>query len=182
MITLFCHIGWMKNYQGETESDRLLGGGSYVQKQKTGHEICNFVVVDDRLYGYVQVGKAKEGKYQGSEINFRRLGALKGQDVIEGATIIWTATDPDGHGRKIVGWYREATLHRRYQNFSNLSREHEDNNISGYWISAPARCCVFPNESLLSTLIFIVVLTGSLRSILKIFLAIFQKNRYLMHS
>lgn len=142
MTTLFCHIGWMKNYQGETEDDQLLGGGRYVQEQKTGHEICNFMVVDNRLYGYVQVGKAKKGKYQEREINFRRLGALKEQDMIAGVTIVWTATAPDGRGRKIVGWYREATVHRRYQNFDNQSPKHEDNNISGYWISAPAHCCV----------------------------------------
>lgn len=142
MITLFCHIGWMKSYQGESEDDQLLGGGRYVHEQATGHEICNFLVVDNRLFGYVQVGKAKEGKYQESEFNFRRLGATKEQDVIEGATIIWTATAPNGEGRKIVGWYREATVHRRYQNFCNQSPKHKVNNISGYWISAPANCCV----------------------------------------
>lgn len=142
MTTLFCHIGWMNNYQGETEDDRLRGGGSYVQEQQTGHEICNFALTDDRLYGYVQVGKERNGKYQEGEINFGRLGISKERDEIEGATIIWTATDQDERRRKVVGWYRDATVHRRYQYFVSPSHVHTENNISGYWFNAPAAFCV----------------------------------------
>jgi hypothetical protein len=142
MTTLFCHIGWMNNYQGETEDDRLRGGGSYVQEQQTGHEICNFVITDDRLYGYVQVGKERNGRYQEGEINFSRLGVSNAQDEIEDAIIVWTATDRDERRRKIVGWYRNATVHRRYQSFSSPSLVHANNNISGYWFSAPADSCV----------------------------------------
>ena len=41
-MILFCKIGWMENYCGQTANDQIQGGGSYVKKHGIGHEVCNF--------------------------------------------------------------------------------------------------------------------------------------------
>jgi hypothetical protein len=146
MTILFCHIGWMKHYQGQTKDDFVQGGGSYVADKHTGHEICNFANENGNLYGYVQVGKERNGQYQEGTINFKKLGVPTGEDVIEGVTIIWTATHPSKGGRKIVGWYENASVFRRYQRFKTPPALHKKHGISGYWINAPAERCVLLSE------------------------------------
>ena len=146
MAVLFCHIGWMKRYQGQTRDDQLRGGGSYVADQKTGHEVCNFSQTQGRSYGYVQVGKERGGRYQEGQINLERLGANSEQDKIGGATIVWTATDPNRQCRTVVGWYEEATIYRRFQTFAKQNALQTNNGIKGYWISAPASRCVLLTE------------------------------------
>src|SRR5471030_1037389 len=146
MITLFCHIGWMMRYNGDTKNDRLRGGGSYVEDNKKGHEVCNFAKAGGRLYGSVQVGRSLNGKYNERRINFKRLGVPLEQDTIEGGTIVWTATDPDERGSKVIGWYRNATIHQQYKHFPKTPALHRKNGISGYWISAPSESCVLLPE------------------------------------
>jgi hypothetical protein len=138
----------MKRYQGQTQDDQLRGGGSYVMDQKTGHEVCNFAPVRGRMYGYVQVGKERGGRYQEGEIDLARLGTRSGQDEIGGATIVWTATDPDPNEkyRKVVGWYENATIFRRFQSFEKQTTLQTANGIRGFWISAPANSCVLLAE------------------------------------
>ena len=146
MTTLFCHIGWMKRYEGQTEDDQLYGGGSYVVNQKTGHEVCNFASVGGRKYGYVQVGKERDGHYQEGEINFKRLGLPSGQNELDGVTVVWTAPDREKRLRKVVGWYENATIFRHFQRFEKLTSLQIANGITGYWISAPDHSCVLLAE------------------------------------
>lgn len=146
MTILFCHIGWMKRYQGQTPNDQLRGGGSYVAAQKTGHEVCNFARVRGRNYGYVQVGKERGGRYQEGEINLERMGATGGQDELGGVTIVWTATNPVEKLRKVVGWYEHATIFRRFQSIETQTALQAENGIRGYWVSAPANSCVLLTE------------------------------------
>jgi HNH endonuclease len=136
----------MKHYQGQTKDDRLRGGGSYVEDKQTGHEVCNFANAGGSLYGYVQVGKERDGHYQEGSINFERLGVPTGQEVIKGGTVIWTATDPSERRRKVVGWYENASIFQRYQRFAKPPTLHKRNGISGYWISAPINNCVLLSQ------------------------------------
>lgn len=125
MTILFCNIGWMESYQGLGAGDQIVGGGAYVAENGTGHEICNFVAHRTYVYGYVQV--------RGSQIDIERMGANPADDSISGVTIIWTAKRPEG-GSVVVGWYKNATVYRSYQTFSNPSAVHLRNKIDGYWI------------------------------------------------
>ncbi|MEQ5399421.1 hypothetical protein ABN303_01820 [Providencia rettgeri] len=50
MAILFCNIGWMENYRGET-TDKIVNGGSYVSEMKTGHENRNFLEFGGKYYG-----------------------------------------------------------------------------------------------------------------------------------
>lgn len=126
---LFCNIGWMERYQGLSAGDTISGGGSYVIEQGRGHEICNFAVANDRVFGYVQP--------PGSQINIERLHASPTAQVMEGVTVIWTATRPKpAGGTTIVGWYNNATVHKNYQRHKVIPELNRQNGLDGYWIDA----------------------------------------------
>lgn len=109
MPILFCNIGWMKHYEGITESDAIARGGSYVDKHGMGHEVFNFLPLRGTLYGYVQ---AK------GQIHITKLGAAADDAFVDGVTVVWTATRPKG-GTVVVGWYRNARVYRHYEETPN---------------------------------------------------------------
>ncbi|MBL4783635.1 MAG: hypothetical protein JKX92_15490 [Porticoccaceae bacterium] len=110
MTLLFCNIGWMEHYNGQNKSDIITGGGSHVEKEGSGHEVCNFSIINKKLYGYVQPA--------GDQIRIERLGALIEDDEISDITVIWTASHPDG-GTVIVGWYKNTTVYRYNTKFKS---------------------------------------------------------------
>lgn len=133
MKIFFCNIGWMESYQGITASDQIVGGGSYVKEEGMGHEVCNFAEHRGVVYGYVQPPKA-EGQPGEGQINIDRIGG-QGLDSVKGVLVIWTATRPEG-GTVVVGWYKEATVHRFYQRFKQTPALHKRNGLQGYRIEA----------------------------------------------
>lgn len=132
MPYLFCNIGWMEYYEGQTSGDRIKGGGSYVKKEGRGHEVCNFSPHSDKVYGYVRPA--------GKQIKIERLGTDADAETISNVTVIWTARHPKGK-TVIIGWYKGAIVHRRYVNFSDSPRLHKENGIDGYWIEAKSSNC-----------------------------------------
>ena len=71
-------------------------------------------------YGYVQP-PSREGKYTDAQIHIERLGAPRSAKEISGVTVIWTATNPNGGGRRVVGYYQNATV-RRWWHSKKLKR------------------------------------------------------------
>lgn len=137
----------MKFYEGQSQNDLLRGGGRYVEETRTGHEVCNFVSANGQTYGYVQAGKERDGRYQDGAINVERLGGAKGESVAHNITVIWTATHPLERGSKIVGWYRHASVYRKFQR-TYVSGLHAQNGITGYWIAASSpNCVLLPEEA-----------------------------------
>ena len=155
MVYLFCNVGWMKYYQGQNDNDKIGGGGSYVDRERHGFEVCNFVPYENQIYGYVQPPSGRLGEniksgtdeyFSRSKININRLGAKKNDDFIENVNVIWTATHSD-RGRVIVGWYKNATVYRKYQKFDQAPPCHKTNNIDGYRIVAEkSNCKLLPIE------------------------------------
>ena len=94
-----------------------------------GHEVCNFLPHDGVLFGYVQGG--------GQGINITRLGAAKDADQIHGVTVVWTAKRPNGR-TVVVGWYRDATVFRRYQKHQSPPPVQAAHQIDSYLIQAQA--------------------------------------------
>lgn len=136
MAVIFCNVGWMERYQGLRDGDEIVGGGSYVKEEGRGHEICNFAPNKNVLYGYVQP--------PGAQIDIERIGASADDESISGVTVIWTATRPTG-GTAVVGWFKSATVFRKYQTFPKPPAIQKQNEIDGYWISAPfARANLLP--------------------------------------
>ena len=135
MSYLFCNVGWMKDYKGQNENDKIVGGGSYVEKEETGYEVCNFAPYKNRMYGYVKPSRGKK-------INIDHLGADKNDDRIENVNVIWTAKDPNRSGTFIVGEYKNATVYREYQKFGKATPPcHRANKVNGYRIVAEKSNC-----------------------------------------
>ena len=128
MAVVFCNVGWMEHYQGLKHGDQIIGGGSYVNEEGRGNEICNFSPRRNFLYGYVQP--------PGAQIDIDRIGASPGDDSVSRVTVVWTATRPTG-GTVVVGWYKDATVFREYQKFTSAPAIQRQNGIDGYWIKAP---------------------------------------------
>jgi hypothetical protein len=133
---LFCNIGWMSRYEGLAgKPDKIVGGGKWVREHGTGAEICNFTVGNDGyVYGHVET-------IHGETDRKIRLESVGGSgESVSGIDVIWTATDPEEGGRKVVGWYRNATVFRERQHFDRPppSRQHARDKLTSYRIRARA--------------------------------------------
>ncbi len=124
---LFCNIGWMEKYQGQTKVDQITSGGSYIQNGEVGHEVCNFINHNGVCYGYVQPG--------GRSIDLSRIDSGSKENQIENVLVVWTAKR-NGLGTVIVGWYKDATVFKSCQKLSSVSESHKNNNLSQYYIKA----------------------------------------------
>ncbi len=106
---IFCRIAWMEYYQGEIETDQPIGGGEYVDTHGYGHEIYNYKPDDKgNLFGFVEVPA-------GRNLAIERLGADYLSNSIAPITIVWCARSPDDDQLYIIGWYKNATVFRSYQ-------------------------------------------------------------------
>lgn len=122
-IILF-NTGWMERYDGPAD---IVGGGSYIKENGIGWEIYNFKNFDGTAYGYVQP--------RGDNISIDRIGATKGAAIINDVLVIFTATHPQYGGLYVTGWYRDALLHRSYQE-KPIPGRRVDNRIVGYYAEA----------------------------------------------
>lgn len=120
MTLIVCNIGWMKNYRGQTADDAIERGGSYVDDNGVGHEVCNFLPLGGWLYGFVQ---------SKGQINLAKLGAGASDSYVDGVTVVWTATRPKG-GTVVVGWYQNARVYRGYEPTPNPGPEWAAHGIS----------------------------------------------------
>ena len=97
----------MKCYRGQRNKDHIFNGGAYVHENQTGAEVENFLPKGGFCYGYVGVSVDHR-------INLHRLGAEGDANYVDGITVIFTATRPEG-GRVIVGWYKHARVWKSVQ-------------------------------------------------------------------
>lgn len=99
---LMLNIEWMNNYRGDLRERPPHRKGEVV------NELYNFLPYRGRCYGYAPLGKS-------GAIKTRRLISSSGGDDVSGVLVIWTAPRPDGGGRYVVGWYRNATVLAHWQ-------------------------------------------------------------------
>ena len=97
-------------------TDEIVHGGAYIEKHGFGGEVYNFRNSGDKNYGYVMT---RSGTLDLNRIDSEHDPA---SDVIRSVTCVFVATHPMG-GRKIVGWYRNAYVHSRYQIYQGNDRK-----------------------------------------------------------
>lgn len=125
---VFLNVTWMERYEGRSGKDeKMSGGGSYVDEHGYGHELFNFKKIDGKVYGYVQPRGAN---------NLKHLGASEHDELIEGVLAVFTARHKDG-GTYVVGWYKDATFYKHYQEESIPERYYRGSYI-GYYVVANA--------------------------------------------
>lgn len=126
---VFCGIGWMSRYRGLAgQPDKIVGGGRYVRENETGHEVCNFLRCDDgNVYGHVETIRGELDR----QIHVEKWGGIAGS--LTGVDIVWMATHPQDGGRRVVGWYKDATIFRERQTFERPpSKQHRIDHIDTY--------------------------------------------------
>lgn len=132
---IFCNIGWMSWYRGLVKQpDKIVGGGRYVRDNGSGHEVCNFLGCNDGyIYGHVESIQGETDR----QIHIEKWGGS--DDSLSGVDIIWMATHPEERGRRVIGWYRNATIFRSRQEFRAFpSRQHRLDRIDNYRVCALA--------------------------------------------
>lgn len=104
---LFLHIGWAREYLG-APTDLPQGKFGFMKKVRSEepNEAVNFKAYRGICYGYAPR----------ETIDLRRLGAPAGADHQDGILVVFTATNPDGSGRYVIGWYRDARVYGELQN------------------------------------------------------------------
>lgn len=119
---LFANIGWMIHYQGHTKNDKIIGGGSYRNDDK--HEAYNFQNLKGYCYGFVH-------PVAYGTINLNRIDKSIGKDhnKLDGVLVIWTAKNPESSGTYIVGWYKNATVYKTWQDINDSKRNNYSYNI-----------------------------------------------------
>src|SRR5690606_36216174 len=112
---IFLRIAWMNEYRGVKRSDIPTGAGSYVEENADGGEVCNFLPISGKYYGYARI--------QGNRsLRLENLGAEMEDASISGILIVLFAKNPETGGHYIVGWYDNATLYREIQMLSKNVR------------------------------------------------------------
>lgn len=117
MYIMLCNIGWLKYYQGcdvDGEYDKPLNGGSW-NDENIGWESLNFYDYDGHCYGCFSLPNSGETLHL--KANFDLLNDAK---ELDGVTVIFVADakgSPLKYGRRIIGWYKNATAYRDLQEY-----------------------------------------------------------------
>ena len=101
------NVAWMAKYQGDlTTLSR--SGFAWLKNNDGSGEQHNFKAFRGSVYGYVP-HRSKQ------LINIDKLGASRGDDKIEGVTVVFKARDPERGGSVVVGIYQNASVFRHEQ-------------------------------------------------------------------
>jgi hypothetical protein len=123
----------MKYYKGADSHDKPFNGGSFIKEEGYGFEDYNFFVRDipdgltddsgsvaggDYCLGFVETKRTNPIKSNQLHIEkIRGVGeGFKNEPFVTGVTVVWCATS-DLKGTQVVGWYKNATVFRKYQEF-----------------------------------------------------------------
>ncbi|HET8548934.1 MAG TPA: DUF3883 domain-containing protein [Bryobacteraceae bacterium] len=126
---LFARIGWMTWYDGSRAGDeRPVRGGSW-NSQGVGSELCNFKRIDTPagpvVYGFAITPGSDDAGVR--PIKLERIDPVaEGHDRLDRVTVIFVASDPTaraGKRQRIVGWYTNATVLRRWKDDPTGKRE-----------------------------------------------------------
>jgi hypothetical protein len=147
---LVCNVGWMARYQGlEGQPDNIVGGGKWVVDNKRGHESCNFLPTQSGdVFGHFETIKGDIDR----AVSIEKLGAADYADHIDHIDVVWVATNPNGEGRRVVGYYLDATVYRRRQEHRVLpTKQHRLDQAGSYMVSAKAaniRCLALEERNI----------------------------------
>jgi len=142
---VFFNITWMRDYNGNWQTDKPVHGGSWIKDKKWGGEIYNFQPFNGQMLGYVETGFLS-GKQRNINLsNFTlRPGGIKFKQKIPGVLVVWVATPKDGSEPLVVGWYKNATLYSKAQippkESGRALPEHD--HPGEYFVSAAQEDCV----------------------------------------
>ena len=114
---LVCRITWMKKYEGISNDDKPIGGGSYVDSNNDAFEKFNFCVQEDGLViGFVETkssqGHTADIKYANS-IHIENLDiSAKNNEKVDNVRVVFVSYNPKAQKTVVIGWYDNPTVYR----------------------------------------------------------------------
>ena len=147
----------MKYYKGAVKDDMPYNGGSYVDETGFGHEEYNFLEriintdwIDD--YGLIESGKYCLGyvetkstrRQKNNQLHVENIRGLVVPDdtpAVSGVTVVWCATT-NLNETSVMGWYRNANVYRKYQNFIDHTGDYRSYNV----LAKLSDCVLLPSE------------------------------------
>lgn len=140
MKILFCNTSYMKYYHGVCDLDIPQYGGSFVDKNGYGHEEFNFMPArfsdgNEYCLGFVETKSIRDNINQLHIERIGGCGALKDGESVDDVLVVWCATMRNSE-KRVMGWYKGATVYRRYQEC-----EFDNGYVQNYNIIAPAENC-----------------------------------------
>ena len=122
---VFVRVADMKYYQGITDQDSPVNGGSYVNDTGRAHACYNFepLVQDGEDYEKCLGFFMMAGGNGSGQLHIERIPgceALKHEDSIDGVTVIFVSKALTSKSMRVVGFYKDAVVYRypHYMNFS----------------------------------------------------------------
>jgi len=141
MPTLFFRIAWMKDYQGNPETDVPKGAGSHVDENHNGGEIYNFYPLKGYYYGYVRTPR-------GNNLQLDMLTPGFKEDKLTGVTVVFFAKNPDTGGQYVIGWYKNAILYKKKQTtIDGWSYQAKAKIVDSYLVPVDRRVFPLPKRS-----------------------------------
>lgn len=151
---IFCNIAYMKYYKGIIKGiDEPVNGGAYVKKNNDAHEAYNFDCFrgegdeTDFCIGFVMLAQSLKNKT--SQLHIEKINGCqlsKNEESVDGVTIVWCAKPDNIYGRRVVGWYKDATVYRCPQYEFRNELEQEFN-----FIAKKENCVLLPEKERLSS-------------------------------
>ncbi len=149
---MFLNIAWMKRYDDIAEDDIPINGGSFVNENKDANEVYNYTPVkirggkddDWRVLGSFETKTTKIVRNQARIERIADCANLINENYAENVLVIWCATPKTGKPR-VVGWYKNATVHRHYLN-TEIADTYSQSWTRGYNVSAMAKDAVLLPE------------------------------------
>ncbi|MDU6339838.1 MAG: hypothetical protein E6583_00740 [Clostridium sp.] len=145
MRILFCNIAWMKEYRGVTDNDTPVNGGSYVDDTNNAHEAYNFdkITFDDDnkkvpyCLGFFET-KCTNGESR-NQLHIEKIDDNVDENIeaIDDVLVVWCAKGETNDFTSVVGWYKNATVYRYYQEL-----EFSNGFIQDYNVLAKAKDCI----------------------------------------
>lgn len=117
---IFVRVADMKYYQGITESDKPLNGGSYVNETGYAHECYNFAPVmrdgenHEKCLGWFRMMGGR-GAGQLHIENIVGCGALKEEGSVDGVIVVFVSKAERAQNMRAVGFYKNAKVYRTPQ-------------------------------------------------------------------
>lgn len=134
------NIGWMKKYEG-LQADSIESTAEYINQKNIGLEIYNFLPINGTMYGFVQ--PSGRANYTDRQIKIERIGQInKSESLIDGVLVAWVARHPEKGGSFLVGWYKNATVYRYYQQIAVNNDRIINSEAIGYYTKAKDTDCV----------------------------------------
>jgi len=114
---IVCRTTYMKFYDGITEDDKPVNGGSYVSTNNDAFEKNNFHCHEDGFcYGFVEtkyVGGNTANNQFAKSIHIENIDSrYANKDSISGVRVVFAARSPIKNKMVVVGWYDNATIYR----------------------------------------------------------------------